>query len=235
MTLVPGSRIPALVFALIAGTSASAQAQTCRGMPRAGGVAFALGQVYLGSTYGFAASKGILALGFNSLNSDTDVSGWDANFRLTVPMGSSIQICPSLGIDYTNLTSPIPDGRELTTRDATGAAGIGISIDREVRAGISVAPFVAVDYHFNAMVFSLDNEDEEDDLSGDTLSYLNIQYGGVVRFKTFYAGLTVDRSAGDEKGLYRSRLFLGLAFGGGGSAARKSPVPQRAMKSPDRR
>jgi hypothetical protein len=225
------SRVFPVVVALLASGAITANAQTCRGMPRGGGIAFTLGNVYLGSTYGVSASKGIIALGFNSLSSETDVTAWDGNVRFTVPLRvSKLQACPSLGLEYENQTVPLLDGRELSAQHASAAAGVGLSYEQELSRGISIAPFLAIDYRFNAIVYSIDVEDEEDELSGDTLSYVNLTYGGLVQYKSFYAALAVDRSTGDEGGLYRSRLYLGFSFGGNRSS-RSTATPRSPTRS----
>lgn len=236
MTSSFGSRVLSLVaFALLGATARTAEAQICRGMPSGGGVAFALGSQYLGPSYGVAFSKGAIAAGYNSLSSDTDVSGWDANIRFSAAMGgSSFKVCPSLGIDYATEGRPIADGSEFTARIATAAAGLAFGYEQRVGQGVSVVPFVGVDYHFKALVYSLSTEDsDEDELSGDTLSYVNIQYGGLVQYKSFYAGFAADRSTHESGGLYRTRLLLGFAFGGGSKSARQSPAPRTPVRRDD--
>lgn len=232
MTSLCSSRVvPMVALLLLATTAVKAEAQACRATPRGGGIAFVKGDVYLGSTYGVAASKGAVAVGFNSLNSDTDVRAWDANIRFTLAMGARFQFCPSLGLEYMNQSYAVSDGSELTGRQATAAAGIAFRYEQEVSRGISVAPFIGIDYHFTGVVFSLNTPDaSEDELSGDTLSFVNLQYGGVVQYKSFYAGFAADRSLDSErKGLYRTRLLLGLAFGGGNRSSRAAPVPRSSI------
>lgn len=237
MTSVFSLRVARIVaLALLTGTPVISGAQTCRGMPHGGGIAFTYGSVYLGSTMGVAASKGVLSLGFNSLSSDADVSAWDANVRFTVPMGGRLQVCPSLGLEYMNQVVTLASNDEITARHASAAGGIGLGYTLDVAQGISVSPFVGADFKFNGIVYSMDTETDEDELSGDTLSFLNLQYGGVVQYKSFYAGFAADRSTHESGGLYRTRLFLGFAFGGGSKSSRSAPVPQpRTDRAPARK
>lgn len=221
MTSVSTLRALAVVtLGLLVCTQRTAEAQSCRGMPRGGGLAFAMGDQFLGSSYGVAASKGPIAVGFNTLSSESEISAWDANVRFTLAMGASrLQFCPSLGIDYQNQSVPVFDGSELTVRHATAGAGVGVSYQFDATRGISITPFLAGDYHFSGIMFSLSDEDAEDELSGDTLSFVNLQYGGVVQYKTFFAAFVADRSLANDGGLYRTRLMLGISLGGGGGSS----------------
>ena len=230
MTSFLGSRVlPAVTLFLLAATSIDAGAQTCRGMPRGGGIAYVRGEQFLGSTNGVAISKGAIGGGFNSLSASAGTSAWDANLRFTLAMGKSkFQWCPSLGIEYLNQSFDVSDGSKLTARNGTVAAGIGFGFEQDVYKGISLIPFLGVDYHFTAIVFSLDAPDDgEDELSGDTLSHLNIQYGGLVKYKSFFAGFSADRFSDTEGSRpYRARLLLGFAFGGGARSSRADPIPR---------
>lgn len=218
-------------LSILAVTTTTAQAQTCRGAPRGGGIAFVSGKGYPGTTVGASLSKGVIGLGFNSLSETDGVSGWDANFRLTLPFGASrFQFCPSLGIDYKNEDVQLANDLNLTARIATAAAGIGFGYEQEVFKGVSLIPFAGVDYHFTAIVFTLDDETEDDALSGDTLSHFNIRYGALVQYKMIYAGISADRYSDTEGSRpYAARYVLGFAFGGGSSSGRRSPVPQRSQ------
>lgn len=238
MTSFLGSRVlPAVTLFLLAATSLDAQ--TCRGMPRGGGIALVRGDVYLGPTYGVAVSKGIFGAGFNSLSGEAGNTAWDANLRFTLALGSSkFQVCPSLGLEYMNGTSEFSDGSELTSRTATAAAGVGFGFEQEVYKGISLIPFLGVDYHFTAIAFSIDAPDGSDNsLSGDTLSHVNIQYGGLATYQSFYVGFSADRFS-DTKGSrpYRARLFLGYAFGGASKSSRAATLPRpSSVRASDRR
>ena len=238
MTSLFGSRVlPAVTLFLLATTSVDAGAQTCRGMPRGGGIAFVRGDVYLGPTYGVALSKGFVGAGFNSLSGDDGNKAWDANLRFTLPLGASkFQVCPSLGLEYMNATSEFSDGSQLKAHTATAAAGVGLGFEQEVYKGISLIPFLGVDFHFTAVGFSLDAPDDtENSLSGDTLSHVNIQYGGLAKYQSFYVGFSADRFSDTEGSHpYRARLFLGFAFGGGSKSSRSASIPQPVRPS-DRR
>jgi len=240
MTSLPDSRVfSAVTLFLLAATSVDAGAQTCRGMPRGGGIAVVRGDVYLGSTYGVTLSKGIFGAGFNSLSGEAGNTAWDANLRFTLARGiGQFQVCPSLGLEYMNATSEFSDGSKLTSRTGTAAAGVGLGFEQEVYKGISLIPFLGVDYHFTAIAFSLDAPDDgESSLSGDTLSHVNIQYGGLAKYQSFFLGFSADRFS-DTKGSrpYRARLFLGFAFGGGNKSSRAAPLPRNpSVRAADRR
>ena len=220
--------LPAVALLLIATTAVHAGAQTCRGMPRGGGIGFVAGNEYLGSTYGVALSKGVVAAGFNSLSGNDRVTSWDANLRFTLAKGGALQWCPSIGFEFRNDKMGVSDGSELTARIGTAAAGLGLGYEREAYKGISLIPFLGVDYQFTAIVFSLDTPDgAEGELSGDTLSHFSIQYGGLAKYKSFYAGFSADRFLeSGTKRPYRARWILGFAFGGGSKSSRAAPVPR---------
>jgi hypothetical protein len=230
MTSLFGWRVlPAVALFLVAATAVDAGAQTCRGMPRGGGIALVRGDVYLGPTYGVALSKGIFGVGFNSLSGEAGNTAWDANLRFTLARGiGKFQVCPSLGLEYMNATSEFSDGSELTSRTGTAAAGVGLGFEQEVYNGISLIPFLALDYQFTAIAFSLDAPDDgESSLSGDTLSHVNIQYGGLAKYQSFYVGFSADRFSDTEGSRpYRARLFVGFAFGGASRSTRAAPLPR---------
>ncbi|NUQ11756.1 MAG: hypothetical protein HUU26_05405 [Gemmatimonadaceae bacterium] len=240
MTCSPASRVlPVLTLFTLALVATEAQAQTCRGMPRGGGIAFVRGERFGGTTNGVALSKGAFALGFNSLGETQDVTAWDANLRFTLAMGGKFQVCPALGFDYMNEDWDMGGGMSLKSRIGTAQAGVGFGYEHEFMDGLSVMPFLAVDYQFTAIVFSLDTPDSgEDELSGDTLSHFNVRYGGLVRYKSFFVGIAADRYSDTEGSRpHAARFYGGFAFGaGGGSSARKAPVPRpSAIKASTRR
>lgn len=232
MTCFPRSRVLfAATFLVLATTAVDAGAQTCRGMPRGGGIAYARGLSFTGYTNGVALSKGVLGLGFNSLSETVGVSGWDANLRFTLPLGTSkFQICPGLGLEYKNDDMVLND-QDVKTRTATAAAGVSFGSEWDVAKGVSLIPFIGIDYNFNAIVFSVETDGEEE-LSGDTLSKVNINYGGLAKYKSFYVGFTADRYS-DAKGVNprRARWLFGLAFGGGSKSAKHSSIPNRSIRA----
>lgn len=219
----------ATALCLLAAAATVTEAQTCRGAPRGGGIAFVSGQGYPGNTVGASLSKGVIGIGFNSLSENDGVSGWDANLRFTFAFGNRFQFCPSLGVDYKNEDVRMASDLNLTARTATAAAGVGFGYEQPVFQGLSLIPFIGLDYHFTGIVFTIDDETDEDELSGDTLSHVNIRYGALVQYKMLYAGFSADRFS-DTKGPrpYAARVVVGFAFGSGGKSARKSPVPGRA-------
>ena len=112
--------------------------------------------------------------------------------------------------------------------------------EQEVYNGVSLIPFLGVDYDFTAFVFTLDTPDaSEDELSGDTLSHVNIQYGFIAQYKTFYAGMSADRYS-DTKGInqYQARWVVGVSFGNSSrqSSKRAAQIPGPAtIRSTGRR
>jgi hypothetical protein len=227
MTCFRGSRVlPALTLIVLSATAIEAGAQTCRGMPRGGGIAYVRGDQFTGSTNGIALSKGFFGLGFNSLSENMGISGWDANLRLTMAFGSKLQICPALGLEFAQ--DEIESLSKVTSRTGTASAGIHLGFEQEVTKGLSVIPFIGVDYQFTAIAYSLEVEGDDDEISGDTLSHANLTAGALARYKSFFAGLTLDRDLDEDGGIpYRTRLLIGFAFGAGGRSSYVAPLPRR--------
>ena len=248
MTCFHGSRVlPAVTLFILAASAVDANAQTCRGYFRGdaskgGGIAFVSGATYGASLIGVALSKGAFGVGFNSQSASSDVTAWDANLRFNVAMGGRFQVCPGLEFDYKNEDWDMGGGMALKSRIGTVQGGIGFGFEQEVYKGLTLIPFLSVDYQFTAIVFTLDTPDNsEDELSGDTLRHFNIRYGGLARYKLFFAGISGDRYS-DQKGNrpHSARLFAGFAFGGGsgggGKSARQAPVPRPSeVRSTSRR
>lgn len=238
MTRFPDSRVlSAIALLLVATTAIEARAQTCRGMPRGGGVGFVVGDQLLGSSYGVALSKGAVGVGFNSLTGNDRISSWDANLRFTLAKGGALQWCPSIGFEYRNDDITVSDGSTLTARIGTAAAGLAFGYEREVYKGVSVIPFAGVDYQFTAIVFSLDTPDgEEGELSGDTLSHVSIRYGAIAKYRNFYGGFAGDRYLeSDIDRPYRVRWILGFAFSGSSRSSRVASVPTPGVRERERR
>ena len=235
--------LTATALVVLAATPVEAGAQTCRGMPRRGGIAFVHSSTYGGPQNGVAVSlaggRTAIGGGFRSQSEDLGVSAWGADLRFSVLLGAgNLQICPGLGLDYTNEDWDIGDGLALTTRIASAQAGVGLGYEREVYEDLTVAPFLGLDYQFTAWVFTLDSpETTDDELSGDTLSHFNIRYGVLAQYKFVYAGVSADRYS-DTKGSspYLGRWIVGVSFGGGNRATRQAPVSRSvAARAAERR
>ncbi|HEX9563327.1 MAG TPA: hypothetical protein VF981_05120 [Gemmatimonadaceae bacterium] len=233
MTCLRSSRVlQAATLLVFLTTAANAGAQTCRGTPRGGGLAFVRGQSFVGSTNGVAAAVagGRFAIDgdYRSLTADAEgVSGFDASVRFSLLLGgNNLLVCPSLGFVYNSEDWEFGDGGSLTTRTGSARAGLGLGYQREVYKGLSLIPFISADYDFTAIVFTLDPAEEGDEeLSGDTLSRVNVQYGILAQYKFFYAGISADRYS-DTKGdrPLLARWMVGITFGGSRSSQRRASV-----------
>jgi hypothetical protein len=179
----------------------------------------------------------VIGAGFNSLSETNGLSGWDANLRINIPLGGRLQICPGLGFEFKTEEFAVENIGDLTTRTGSASAGLGFGFEQQVFKGVSLIPFAAVDYQFSAIVYSLDTPDNsEDELSGDTLSHFNITYGGLVKYKALYAGVSAERYSDTEGSRpYRARLLVGFAFGGGSRSSRESSMARPAGGDPTRR
>lgn len=214
------------------------EAQSCRGLSRSGGIAYMRGQSLSGVSNGVAASLagGRFAVdgSYGSLTADADdISGMDASLRFSMLFGgSNFKFCPSLGFLYNSDEWQIDATTNLTQRTVSGRLGVGFGYEWEAYPGLSLVPFASVDYDFSGFVFTLDADDGEDELSGDTLSRASIQYGVAAQYRMVFLSYAAERYS-DTKGTrpHLGRLLVGVSLGGwNSSSSRRSPTPKGAKR-----
>lgn len=220
----------ALAVPVVAGAQA-----VCHGTPRGTTVALEYGKLNEGNTTGLAATFGGLRLGARLRDIDDDLSGQEFDLRFSVPIGiSRFQLCPLLGVGYQRDEWDFDANSTLTSQMVTLKAGAAIGAEFPVAAGFSAIPFLQLAYQFSAIKFDIEAPDSEPEVTGDTLSFVDVEYGLIGRYRNFFAGVAANWDT-DSDGFrpYQARWILGFSFSGGSSASR-APVPRsrNSVKKP---
>ena len=212
-----------LVLATTPVASNKLQAQACFGTPSRTNVAYEYGMLSFGQSNGVSAALvgGRTALGLALRTGeidDLDMQGADLRFSLKVPAGR-VQICPALGVGYKSLTSEPATDFKINSKTLSLRAGAGVGIEQEVYAGISLIPFVAARYEFSLVYIDVDapNADPDDEISGDTLSRVDFEYGLTATWRMLYVGIAAQRNSDSGSRPYFARYILGFTFGSGSS------------------
>ena len=221
----------ALSFIAITAVSMSvplvAHAQApCHGTPRGTTVAYEYGKLSAGNTQGLAATFGGVRFGARLRDIDDDVTGQEFDLRFSVPIGTSkFQVCPLLGLGYQSDEWDFDVNSSLTSQMLTLKAGAAFGAEFPVAAGFSAMPFIQIAYQFSAIKFDIEAPNSEPEVTGDTLSLVDIEYGLVGRYRNFFAGVAANRDT-DSDGIrpYYARWILGFSFSGGSSSkAQRNP------------
>ena len=212
-----------LILAITTLSSSQLQAQACFGTPSRTNVAYEYGMFSFGQSNGASAAlvgrRTALAIAARTGDiGDLSLQGGDLRFSLGLPVGK-VQICPALGVGYKSLTSEPAPEFSINSKTLSLRAGAGIGIEQHVYAGVSLIPFVAARYEFNLIYINVDapNSDPDTDISGDTLSVVNFEYGLTATWKMLYVGIAAQRNDDSGDRPYFARYVLGFTFGGGSS------------------
>ena len=215
---------------MLVGITTVVQAQICAGTPRGGGIAFEYGTSAVGHTQGLSASLGggrhSFGAAYRHRTLEEDATGNEARIRYSLGFGAGpLQICPGLGLGFIRDTWNAQNDVTLHTSALSGRAGVGIGLEQAVYKGFAVIPFAVVHYEFTAIKFDLDAPaGTETDISGDTLSGVDIEYGLLARYKFVYGGIAAQRNterSGNRP--YLARWIVGFTFSPGTTNARVSP------------
>lgn len=195
---------------------ATSEGQLCHGLP-AKSIAFEYGRLAVGTSQGALATLGGLELAARLRDISSTYSGHEGSLRYSVRIGSSrVQFCPSVGATYQRDTWDVSVGSSFTINALTLRGGGGIGFMQPVFRGVAVNPFVGVHYQFKATHFDAEGTpDENFEVSGDTLSEVEIEYGMMAHYRSFYGGVVAHRFA-KYKGLapYMARWIVGFSFSG---------------------
>ena len=198
-------------------SASSAHAQACYGTPSRSHIAYEYGTVPLGQSHGASLSlvgrRTALALGA-SVGDIEDVSAQDASLRfgLQFPAGK-VQFCPALGLGFARRSSDPSRPFDVTSNKLSLGAGVGVGFEQEVFAGVSLIPFVAARYQFNLVYITIDQADADTEVSGDTVSTVDFQYGLTANWKVLFVGFSAQRYSDSERADF-ARIVVGLTFGG---------------------
>lgn len=225
------SWIPALAALLVSCLGASSlAAQVCHGTPARGGLAFEYAALSVGKSYGVAGAlagrRTALGLGLRMRDISTDVSGQEAALRFSLVLGSQrLSICPGIGLGYLRDKWEASNDISVTSHTLMARVGAGLGYELPEYRGVTLAPYASVHYEFAAKAHDVDVANGETDVTGDTLSHAQIEWGLVVRYKFLFAAFANNHSSDHPGYPYMSRLLIGLARGGGSrSALRGAPV-----------
>jgi hypothetical protein len=215
----PRRCLPLLVLLLGAAVAPerALHAQTCYGTPRRGGLAFEYGDIPFGNTVGvggaLAGKHVAFGAGYRHLDLGSATSGNGGLARLALVLGSRVQVCPGLSLDYEQQRWESRRSGTMTSRQLTGRAGVGIGGEVPVYRGLAVIPFVVGQYAYTAVAYDLDVPNADAQITGDTTSRGDLEYGALARFRFLYGGATASHFA--QKGQpYRTRFVIGVTFAG---------------------
>lgn len=193
------------------------QAQACLGTPSRSNIAYENGSVSYGQSHGASAALvgRRTALGLAARFGEVgDLTSQDGalRFAIRIPAGK-VEICPTLGLGLARRISEPSQDWTITSNTVTLQAGIGVGIEQQVFAGISVIPFVAARYGFGIVAITIDAPDAETEVSGDTLSGVDFEYGLMGRWKVLFGGVAAQRNSDSGSRPYFARYVLGFTFG----------------------
>jgi hypothetical protein len=161
------------------------------------------------------AGRVAIGVGLRTRDLESDATGQEYLFRLSLKFGAArVQICPGFGVGFARDEWSTPTGLTLTSNALTARAGAGIGFEQEVHKGLSAIPFVVVQYAFTATAFDLDDGIGGDaEITGDTLSRVDIEYGLMARYRFLYGGIAAQRNS-ERSGNhpYMARWIIGFAF-----------------------
>lgn len=208
------------------------RAQTCYGTPRRGGLAFERGNISFGHSNGVggAIAGNRFGLGANYRHYDrgpqTTGNGGLARFALIFNV-KYVQVCPGLSVDFEREQWQSTRSGTLTSNQLTGRAGVGVGGEIPVYGALGVMPFVVAQYAFRTVAYDLNAPNTNAQLTGDTTSTGDIEYGLLAHYSVVYGGVIGDHYT--EKGRpYRLRFVIGLTVptsGTQGGARRSARRP----------
>jgi hypothetical protein len=224
-----------VMLSVLAINAAPASAQACHGTPRRGGVAYEYGKLSgIGTSQGVAGALAgsHVALGAGAAVRDLGtLTGQEASLRFSFILGGgNLQICPGLGFIYQHDSWSPREEVSLTAHNLLGRAGAGIGYEQRLFQAFSITPFVVAQYEFGITAYDLaisTRDSTSTDISGDTLSRAQFEYGLIGRYKFLYGGVAALRSSDSNGGRPdMMRFIVGVTFGGG-PVVSKAPVPAR--------
>jgi hypothetical protein len=209
-----------LVLATLAALTSPVQGQTCHGTSRGGGIALEHGSLSIGridgATIALAGSRVAFGAAYRYRDINTDQNGHEGEFRFSLLFGGSrLLICPTVGLDYQRDTWSLGDGQSIISNRVAGRGGVNAGLDLPIGGSFVVTPFAGARYEFAVIAFEAAGGSAETNVTGDTLSHVDIEYGAIVHYRGVFGGVITNRYS-DLKRPYMARLVLGFGFGGTG-------------------
>ena len=216
-------------------------AQSCLGLPQRSSIAFESATYTAGTATGAAAALSgkhtALDLGFRARNVADDESGIEGALRFSVLIPiSKVHVCPGLGLNFTHTKWDINPTTSMTTSVLAARAGAGLGIEQKVVGDLSLIPFGGVYYQFAAIVFQIDAPDGENDVTGDTLSHTQFEWGLMAHFRFLYGGWAAARYTDNGSFTHpaMSRWVVGLTFPTGGSKSKSRDSSRTGARASER-
>ena len=210
-----------------------AYAQPCFGTPQRGGVAFehssASFSVANGVSAAYAGSHFSVGAVAQARDRGAQISAQEGGLRLALqfPAGP-VKLCPALRFGFSNESWTPRPGTKLNTKRGTAGGGIGVGIEQPVVGGFSLIPYATIHYDFNVYYLGLSTPSGGNEVSGDSLSLVDIEYGIAGRYKFFYAGFAGQRNSDSKsKRPYQTRIMVGLTLSGGTKPRASRPAKSK--------
>jgi hypothetical protein len=200
-------------------TPSAIVAQACHGTPSGASAAYEYGKMSVGQSQGLNGTLAgqRFAVGAGATMRDLGaLTGQQASLRFSLVLPIlAVRLCPGLGVIYQHDTWDRSDAT-LTVHNLSARAGAGLGFEQHLFAGLSVNPFVVTQYDFTLTAFDFapsGSDSTNVQLTGDTLSRVQIEYGVIGRYKFLYGGIAAHR-LGEQKGVrpYMARYIVGIAF-----------------------
>jgi len=231
--------ISALVSVAALPTFASGvMAQSCLGLPQRSSIAFESATYTAGTATGVAAALSgkhtALDLGFRARDVGDDESGIEGAIRFSVLIPiSKVRLCPGLGLNYAHTKWDVDATTSMTTSILAARVGAGLGVEQKVLGDLSLIPFGGVYYQFSAIVFQIDAPDGENDVTGDTLSHTQLEWGLMAHFRFLYGGWAATRYTDNGSFMHpaMSRWVVGLTFPTGGSSSKERARPRERARA----
>ena len=225
------NRIRVALVVLCALATEQLNAQTCHGTARAGGIALEHGALSIGTSEGaslaFAGNRAAVGAAYRYRNVQSDLTGHEGAMRFSLLFGGSrLLVCPTVGLDYQRDRWSVNESQSVVSNRVAGRGGLNAAYDFVIGESLRISPFAGAQYEFAIIDFESDGGAGEANVTGDTLSHVEIEYGLVARYRAVFAGMIADRYS-DLKRPHLARLVLGLAFGGPGSKPKSAGAGSR--------
>jgi hypothetical protein len=193
-----------------------ANGQGCHGTPHGGGLAFEHGGLSIGKFDGgsvtVAGNHAAIGGTYRYRNVGSNFNGHEGATRLSLILGiSRLQLCPTLGLDYQRNTWTLDASTSIISNRLAGRGGINAGLEIPLGKSFLITPFGGAQYEFTITDFETPAGGETN-ITGDTLSHVDIEYGAIVRFKSAFVGVVTNRY-NDFDRPYMSRILIGFAFG----------------------
>jgi hypothetical protein len=163
-----------------------------------------------------AGRHAALGVGF-AARSVGEISGQQGSLRFSfgLPIGT-LSLCPGIGLIYQHDTWDARDNVSVIAHNLSARAGAGLGFEQRIPGGFSISPFVVAQYEFALTVYDMDvsgNIPTTTQVTGDTLSRAQLEYGIIGRYQFLYGGVAAHRTS-DNKGNRpdAARWIIGVAF-----------------------